>query len=204
MISSPLVKRFAQLQNYEDIFEKMREYTHQRTAESPDQLWFLEHAPVFTQGQAGKQEHILHAGSIPVVQSDRGGQVTYHGPGQLMIYTLFDLKRLDFTVTEFVSKLEQCIILLLKHYGIKAHTKEKAPGVYVDNEKICSLGLRVRHARAYHGLSLNVNMDLHPFTQINPCGFSQLTMTHIAAFVPNITLSQVIDDLLPILETLYE
>lgn len=204
MISPLLIKRFAGLQNYETIFESMRDYTYHRTTESLDQLWFLEHDPVFTQGQAGKQEHILNPGTIPVIQSDRGGQITYHGPGQLMIYTLIDLKRLSLTVTGFVSKLEHCIIELLKQYKIIATLKEKAPGVYVAGEKICSLGLRVRHARAYHGLSLNVNMDLQPFTQINPCGFSQLKMTQIAAFIPEITLSQVIDDLLPILETMYE
>lgn len=204
MIPTPIVKRFASLQNYESIFEKMRDYTYHRTPESADQLWFLEHSPVFTQGQAGKPEHILNPGAIPIIQSDRGGQVTYHGPGQLMIYTLIDLKRLSLHVTEFVAKLEQCIIILLKQYNIIAHTKEKAPGVYVAGEKICSLGLRVRHARAYHGLSLNVNMDLQPFTQINPCGFSQLKMTQISAFLPGITLSQVVDDLLPILEKMYE
>ena len=203
MIESPLIKHFAGLQNYQPIFESMREYTQQRTHESQDQIWFLEHTPVYTQGQAGKKEHILDP-AIPVIQSDRGGQITYHGPGQLMIYTLIDLKRLSFTVGGFVSRLEQSIVSLLTHFGIDAYSKDNAPGVYVGNAKICSLGLRVRHFRAYHGLSLNVNMDLHPFERINPCGFSQLSMTQIADFIPGITLSQVIPLLIPILEKMYE
>jgi lipoyl(octanoyl) transferase len=203
MISQPVVKQFSGLQNYQDIFDSMRAYTHQRKEDSLDQIWFLEHTPVYTQGQAGKAEHILdHA--IPVVQSDRGGQVTYHGPGQLMIYTLVDLKRLSLSVRGFVSSLEKNIIQLLAQYGIHAQIQEKAPGVYVNGAKICSLGLRVRHFRTYHGLSLNVNMDLEPFTRINPCGFRQLKMTQIAEFVPTISLDQVISDFLPLLETMYE
>lgn len=205
MISVPAVKRFATLQPYETIFQSMRDYTHQRTPECVDQLWYLEHAPVFTQGQAGKKEHILDAKTIPVIQSDRGGQVTYHGPGQLMIYTLVDLKRLALNIKQFISNLEQTVIKLLSQYDIHAHLKDNAPGVYVEGAKICSLGLRVRHGRTYHGLSLNVRMDLTPFSQINPCGFSQLRMTQISDFVPDITLKRVIDDIHPILmETMYE
>ncbi len=199
MIPSPSVTRFASVQAYETIFQDMRTYTHERTPDSVDQLWYLEHAPVFTQGQAGKKEHILDAKTIPVIQSDRGGQVTYHGPGQLMIYTLLDLKRLALNIKQFISCLEHSVIELLNHYDIHAHTKDNAPGVYVNNAKICSLGLRVRHARTYHGLSLNVKMDLTPFSQINPCGFSQLPMTQISDFVPDITLKRVIDDIHPIL-----
>lgn len=199
MISAPTVTRFACKQTYETIFQKMREYTHQRTPECMDLLWYLEHVPVFTQGQAGKKEHVLDAKTIPVVQSDRGGQVTYHGPGQLMVYTMIDLKRLSMGIKCFVSRLEQTVIELLSQYGIQAHLKDNAPGVYVDNAKICSLGLRVRHARTYHGLSLNVKMDLAPFSQINPCGSSQLKMTQISDFVSDITLERVIHDIHPIL-----
>lgn len=199
MISSPAVTRFASTQTYENIFQKMREYTLQRSTNCADQLWYLEHTPVFTQGQAGKKEHLLDAKTIPVIQSDRGGQVTYHGPGQLMVYTLVDLKRLSMGIKCFVSRLEQTVIELLSHYNIEAHLKDNAPGVYVNNAKICSLGLRVRHARTYHGLSLNVKMDLSPFSQINPCGFSQLKMTQISDFIPDITLERVINDIHPIL-----
>lgn len=199
MISPPTVTRFDNKQTYQDIFEKMRDFTHQRTLETPDAIWLLEHHPVFTQGQAGKKEHVLDPKTIPVIQSDRGGQVTYHGPGQLMIYTLVDLKRLAINIREYVTLLEQTVIKLLNHYGIKANTKENAPGVYVNDAKICSLGLRVRHGRTYHGLSLNVKMDLSPFSQINPCGFAQLPMTQISDFIPNITLDNVIDDVVPIL-----
>jgi lipoyl(octanoyl) transferase len=200
MTPSLSIRQFASLQPYSVIFEQMQEYTRQRSIDSPNALWFLEHEPVFTQGQAGKPEHILSAGNIPIVQSDRGGQVTYHGPGQLMIYALYDLKQLSLGLKDFVSRLENSIIMLLKKYDIPAATKNGAPGVYVADQKICSLGLRVRKGCTYHGMSLNVNMDLAPFTQINPCGFSQLTMTQIADFVPKITLEKVTTDLLPILE----
>jgi len=194
------VRQFNTLQPYGPIFAQMQAYTRQRDENAPDALWFLEHAPVFTQGQAGKPEHILDPRDIPIVQSDRGGQVTYHGEGQLMVYTLFDLKRLSFGLKQFVDTLEHSIIALLKTYKIAAHTQPGAPGVYVNKAKICSLGLRVKKGCTYHGISLNVNMDLAPFTQINPCGFSQLTMTQIADFVPSITVEKVIVDLLPILE----
>ncbi len=185
------LKTFSSFQEYQHIFQLMKGYTQERDEISQDALWLLEHQPVFTQGQAGKAEHVLNPGSIPLVQSDRGGQVTYHGPGQLMIYTLFDLKRLQLGIKDFVQILEQSIITMLKSYGINAHTQCKAPGVYVDNAKICSIGLRIRHFRAYHGLSLNVNMDLSPFKRINPCGFKQLKMTQISDFVPDITVDKV-------------
>jgi lipoyl(octanoyl) transferase len=184
---------------YSDIFQAMRSFTLQRTNSTPDAIWLLQHQPVFTQGQAGKAEHILQAGDIPIIQSDRGGQVTYHGPGQLMIYTLFDLKRLNLGLKSFVRKLEQSIIRLLNQYDILGHTQCNAPGVYVNNAKICSMGLRIRHYRAYHGLSLNIKMDLSPFSRINPCGFRELKMTQISDFVPNITVEQVSLDVLPYL-----
>ncbi|MBS0287095.1 MAG: lipoyl(octanoyl) transferase LipB [Proteobacteria bacterium] len=188
------VKRFKDPQAYENIYALMRQFTLNRQADTQDELWLLEHQPVFTQGQAGKAEHLLNPGVIPVIQSDRGGQVTYHGPGQLMIYALFDLKRLQLGIKDFVQKLEQSVITLLKSYGIEAHTQCKAPGVYVDNAKICSLGLRIRHYRAYHGMSLNVKMDLSPFSRINPCGFKQLTMTQISEHVPDISVEKVAKD----------
>lgn len=193
-----------QPQPYERVFQHMREFTLNRCEQTPDQIWFLQHEAVYTQGQAGKAEHILNPGQIPIVQTDRGGQVTYHGPGQLMIYVLADLKRLDYGIKVFVQHLQNSIILLLKQYGVSAHTLEHAPGVYVQGAKICSLGLRVRKSRSYHGMSLNVNMDLSPFKGINPCGFQQLQMIQIKDFIPDITLEKVQKDLLPLLiEQLY-
>lgn len=194
-----LIRQFATIQEYNATFGQMREFTKARSSETPDEIWFLEHLPVFTQGLAGKAEHVLAPGDIPIVQSDRGGQVTYHGPNQLMIYTLFDLKRLKIGIKAFVSHLENSIIHLMSGYGVTAHTVCGAPGVYVDNAKICSLGLRVTKGCTYHGLCLNVNLDLEPFSRINPCGFKQLKMTRISDFVPDITLQQVIADLTPIL-----
>lgn len=198
-VPSPIVARFESLQPYDTIFQKMRDYTHARTAHSADQIWLLEHAPVFTQGQAGKAEHVRDPGNIPVIQSDRGGQITYHGPGQLMIYVLMDLTRLELTVRPFITCLEQSLLTLLKHYSIIGHTRDNAPGVYVNDAKIASLGLRIRHGRSYHGISINVNMDLSPFSRINPCGFTQLAMTQLREYVPTITVSRVMDDFLPIL-----
>lgn len=195
------VSQFSTLQPYQPLYEEMKEYTRLRTPNSPDAIWLLEHQAVFTQGLAGKKEHILDAGNIPIIQSDRGGQVTYHGPGQLMIYTLMDLKRLNMGVKPFVRHLENAIIELLQQYNITGHTQCDAPGVYVDNAKICSLGLRVSRGCAYHGLSLNVNMDLSPFKRINPCGFHLLQMTQISDFIPNIGIQTVMQDVLPILLT---
>ena len=194
------VRRFELSQPYERIFHKMKEFTHMRNGNTLDELWLLEHDAVFTQGQAGKPQHILNAGDIPIIQSDRGGQVTYHGPGQLMIYALCDLKRLNFTIKEFVDRLEESVISLLKMYNISSQRQEGAPGIYVDNAKICSLGIRVRKGCAYHGMSLNVNMDLSPFNRINPCGFSKLKMTQISEFQSNIEIHSVITDFIPLLE----
>lgn len=186
-------------QPYLPLFQQMRDFTLKRQENTSDEIWFLQHEGVYTQGQAGKAEHIFNPGLIPIIQTDRGGQVTYHGPGQLMIYVLADLKRLNYGIKPFVQRLFESIILLLKHYGITAHTLDDAPGVYVDGAKICSLGLRVRKFRTYHGMSLNVNMDLSPFKGINPCGFQQLKMTQISDFIPQIDLKTVQQDLLPIL-----
>jgi lipoyl(octanoyl) transferase len=163
----------------------MTEFTNQRTAETFDQLWLVEHPPVFTQGQAGKAEHLLFPGDIPVVQTDRGGQVTYHGPGQLVAYPLLDLKRLKIGVRDLVTHIEQTIIATLAHYQISSAAKPDAPGVYVEGKKIASLGLRVRRGCSFHGLALNVDMDLSPFLQINPCGYEGLAMTQIKDLIPN-------------------
>ena len=177
----------------------MRELTLARTPDAPDELWFLEHPPVFTQGQAGKAEHVLDAGDVPVVQSDRGGQVTYHGPGQLVVYVLLDLQRLGYGIRSLVSRLEQAMIDCLAGYGIAATARREAPGVYVDGRKIGSLGLRVRKGCSYHGLALNVAMDLSPFNRINPCGFRGLAMTQVSALGGPAELARVSMDLEPLL-----
>ena len=163
----------------------MTDFTNQRTPETIDQLWLVEHPPVFTQGQAGKAEHLLFPGDIPVVQSDRGGQVTYHGPGQLVAYPLLDLRRLKIGVRELVTSIEQTIVATLTYYGIESAAKPDAPGVYVNGDKIASLGLRVRRGCSFHGLALNVAMDLAPFQRINPCGYQGLAMTQMKDLLPN-------------------
>lgn len=162
----------------------MTDFTNQRTPETPDELWLVEHAPVFTQGQAGKPEHLLLPGNIPVVQTDRGGQVTYHGPGQLVAYPLLDLRRLKMGVRDLVTAIEQTIVATLEAYGIEAYSKSDAPGVYVAGNKIASLGLRVRRGCSFHGLALNVDMDLEPFQRINPCGYQGLAMTQMRDLLP--------------------
>jgi lipoyl(octanoyl) transferase len=172
-------------QDYTQCWQAMTDFTNQRTADTPDQLWLVEHPPVFTQGQAGKSEHLLFPGEIPVVQTDRGGQVTYHGPGQLVAYPLLDLKRLKIGVRDLVTSIEETIITTLAHYQITSTAKPDAPGVYVDGKKIASLGLRVRRGCSFHGLALNVDMDLSPFLQINPCGYEGLAMTQIKDLTPN-------------------
>jgi lipoyl(octanoyl) transferase len=168
-------------QEYASCWQAMQDFTNQRTPETMDEIWLLEHAPVFTQGQNGKPEHLLNPREIPVVQTDRGGQVTYHGPGQLMIYTLIDLRRKQLNVRELVTKLEQSIVDLLAEYKISAAAKREAPGVYVQGKKIASIGLRIRRGCSYHGIAFNIAMDLEPFSRINPCGFKSLEMTQFAA-----------------------
>jgi lipoyl(octanoyl) transferase len=185
------------LQEYDRTFTRMKTLTLARTETSPDEIWLLEHPPVFTQGQAGKAEHILDAGLIPVVQTDRGGQVTYHGPGQLVGYFLIDLRRLGIGIRRFVSILEDSVVQTLSEYGITAAPRPDAPGVYVSGAKICSLGLRVRHGCSYHGIAFNVNMDLSPFARINPCGFKNLSVTQVQDFVPEITTAAVAKRLIP-------
>lgn len=175
--------------DYQPTWEAMRKFTDTRTAETSDELWLLEHPPVFTLGQAGKPEHILDAGTIPLVKTDRGGQVTYHGPGQLTAYCLFDLKRMNIGPRTFVEKTEDAIVNLLQGLGIPAEANRNAHGVYVNGKKIASIGLRIRKGCSYHGLSLNVNMDLAPFTRINPCGYAGLEMTQIKDFLGDATPS---------------
>jgi lipoyl(octanoyl) transferase len=155
----------------------MQTFTSNRSAKNSDELWLVEHDPVFTQGMAGKAEHILAPRDIPVVQVDRGGQVTYHGPGQQMLYVLIDLKRYRLSVRDLVSCLENSVINLFKDFSVSALARADAPGVYVDSKKVCSLGLRIRRGCSFHGLALNVNMDLSPFRRINPCGYAALEMT---------------------------
>lgn len=155
----------------------MRDFTDSRVDDTPDELWVCEHPPVYTQGQAGKKEHVLNAANIPVVQSDRGGQVTYHAPGQTIVYTLFNLKRAGFGIREMVVRLENSAIALLAEYGIDAQSRRDAPGVYVGGAKIAALGLRVRRGCTYHGIALNIDPDLGPFLGINPCGYEGLSVT---------------------------
>ncbi len=166
-------------QDYEHVWQDMKTFTHSRDKHTSDEVWLVEHQPVFTQGQAGKPEHVLCPGKIPIVKSDRGGQVTYHGPGQIVIYPLLDIKRLKIGVRDLVNALENATIELLRSLNIKSNAKPDAPGVYVDDEKIASLGLRVRKGYSFHGIAINVDMDLEPFNRINPCGFAQLKMTQI-------------------------
>lgn len=174
--------------DYAATLDAMRAYTDRRTDDSPDQLWLLQHPAVFTQGQAGKAEHLLAPGDIPVVQVDRGGQVTYHGPGQWVVYLLLDLRRRGMGVRTLVSLIEQSIVSLLAEYGIAAAADPSAPGVYVGGRKIASLGLRVRRGCSYHGLSLNVDMDLEPFQRINPCGHAGLEVVSMATLLSDIAL----------------
>jgi lipoyl(octanoyl) transferase len=169
------------IQSYRPIWQKMQDFTDQRTPETADEIWLVEHEPVFTQGQAGKAEHILAAGNIPVVQVDRGGQVTYHGPGQQMLYILIDVRRNKLGIRHLVNGLENCIVGLMADYAIEAYAKKDAPGVYVNEQKLCSVGLRIRKGCSFHGLALNVNMDLSPFRRINPCGYAGMEMIDCAA-----------------------
>lgn len=192
LIVRHLTKQYA----YTPVWQAMQHFIQQRQADSIDEVWLLQHKPVFTQGLAGKDEHILNPHGIPIVRSDRGGQVTYHGPGQLMVYTLLDLKRLGLYPRRLVQSLQQCVIDYLASLQIDAVEQADAPGVYVQKAKICSIGLRIRKGCSYHGIALNVAMDLTPFSYINPCGHRQLAMTQISQFHENITLNQVAEGLI--------
>ena len=191
-------------QPYEATWEKMRDFTDNRTESTVDEIWLLEHPPVFTQGLAGKPEHVLNPHDIPIVQTDRGGQVTYHGPGQLVIYPLLNLKRKNIHARQLVSTLEQSVITYLKTLEISAASQCKAPGVYVDGAKICSIGLRIRKGSSYHGIALNVDMDLTPFRYINPCGYQGMQMTQIKTLQPIITMKDVKANIVPIILEKFE
>lgn len=164
---------------YQETFAAMQAFTAQRDGQDADQIWLAEHEPVFTQGQAGRSRHVLAAGDIPVLQSDRGGQITYHGPGQILAYLLFDLRRMGLSVRGLVSGIENAVIAVLDGYGIAAAARRDAPGVYVRGAKVAALGLRVRRGCSYHGLSFNIDMDLEPFQRINPCGMAELRVTQL-------------------------
>lgn len=185
---------------YEPTWRAMQTFTDQRTAETSDEVWFLEHPPVYTLGLAGKEEHLLCQTDIPVVKIDRGGQVTYHGPGQLVAYLLIDFKRLGIGVRELVRRIENSVIDLLAEFGIVANGDVNAPGVYVNGEKIAALGLRIKNGAVYHGLSLNVDMDLTPFTWINPCGYTNLKVTQMKDLGAHISVEEAAWRLLPHLE----
>ena len=185
-----LVKHLG-LVDYVSTWQTMQDFTSQRDPQSDDEIWLLEHPPVYTQGLAGKPEHLLAATSIPVIKTDRGGQITYHGPGQLVAYVLYDLKHAGMSVRELVRRIEQALIDVLQDYGITASRKTSAPGVYVHGAKIAALGLRVRRGCSYHGLSFNVAMDLAPFSAINPCGYAGLEVTDLARLGVRASMSEV-------------
>ncbi|WP_302378200.1 lipoyl(octanoyl) transferase LipB [uncultured Enterobacter sp.] len=187
MYQDKILVRHLGIQPYEPVSQAMHDFTDMRDDTTPDEIWLVEHMPVFTQGQAGKAEHLLMTGDIPVIQSDRGGQVTYHGPGQQVMYVLLNLKRRKLGVRELVTLLEQTVVNTLAEYGIDAHPRADAPGVYVGEKKICSLGLRIRKGCSFHGLALNINMDLTPFQRINPCGYAGMEMTQMRQWVATAT-----------------
>ena len=192
-----LVVRELGRQVYEPVWRSMQAFTDSRNDSTPDEIWFTEHEPVFTLGLNAAPEHLLAPGDIPVVQIDRGGQVTYHGPGQLMIYPLIDLHRAGLGVRDLVTALEQCVVDLAAEHGIAAASRCDAPGVYVDGAKLASVGLRIRRGASFHGMALNVDADLEPFSRINPCGFKDLEMTDLARLGGDRELAIVRDRLLP-------
>ncbi|WP_375753090.1 lipoyl(octanoyl) transferase LipB [Vibrio sp. HN007] len=194
-VADKLIVKYLGLQEYEPVWRAMHEFTDTRTDETVDEVWLVEHKPVFTQGQAGKEEHLLKTGDIPVVQSDRGGQVTYHGPGQLVAYFMINLRRKNLGVRDLVTHIENLVIKTLDSLGIQSAARPDAPGVYVDGRKICSLGLRIRKGCSFHGLALNINMDLAPFLRINPCGYAGMEMVQVSELGGPNDLLQVSDEL---------
>lgn len=196
-----MIIRYLGLKPYTDSLNEMRQFTHARHDNTPDECWLLEHPAVYTQGQAGQPKHIIKPLMLPVVQSDRGGQITYHGPGQLICYLLLDLKRRKLSISALVNQLEECIIILLQQIEINAHRRCRAPGVYVDEKKIASVGLRIKNGCSYHGAALNIAMDLTPFNDINPCGFQGLAMTQVSTYHPAITVTDISTRFKPILLT---
>lgn len=199
-LETQLVVRQLGQQEYRACWQAMQKFTDNRTDETPDEMWLLEHPPIFTQGQSGNAAHILNPGEIPVIPIDRGGQVTYHGPGQLVVYTLVDIKRKKLSIRQFVTQLEKSVIDLLQHYDIEAETKCTAPGVYINDKKICSIGLRIRKGCTFHGLALNIDMDLQPFTRINPCGYAGLQMTQLKEWASIVDLNEVKEKLVQCLK----
>ncbi len=185
-----LVKTLGQ-QPYEPVWQAMQSFTEQRTSETLDEIWLLEHDPVFTLGRNAKKEHILNAGDIPIIEIDRGGQVTYHGPGQLIVYLMIDIKRRALGVRKLVTLIEQSIISTLNEYQLNARAKQQAPGVYIGDAKIAALGLRIKKGCSFHGLSLNLSMDLTPFKQINPCGYKELEVVQLSDYIEDVELSKV-------------
>lgn len=191
-----LIVRQQGLADYETVWSLMKAFVDQRHDDTADEIWLLQHHPVFTLGQAGKEEHILNPGKIKVVRSDRGGQVTYHGPGQLVVYLLLDIARLNIGVRQLVTGIESAIISLLQTHGLTGESIKSAPGVYIEGKKIASLGLRIRKGRCYHGLSLNVDMDLSPFTGINPCGYKSMEVTQLKDYGIRQTVDQIGEQLI--------
>ncbi len=181
LVDNCLIIRHLGIRPYLETWQAMQSFTNNRDDNTSDEVWLVEHSPVFTQGQAGKAEHLLQSTDIPIVQSDRGGQITYHAPGQLIAYFLLNLKRKKIGVRELVTQLEEIVIATLAKDNIVAHSRQEAPGVYVGERKICSLGLRIRKGCSFHGLALNVNIELAPFSQINPCGYPGMVMTKTQA-----------------------
>ena len=209
--ASTVIIRQLGTKHYEPVWQAMQRFTDERDQNTQDEIWLVEHPPVFTQGQAGKAEHILMPGDIPVVQVDRGGQVTYHGPGQQVIYLLLNIKRRKLGVRHLVTAMENAVVGLLANYEITAYPKPDAPGVYVDEKKVCSLGLRIRNGCSFHGLALNVNMDLSPFQRINPCGYAGMEMIDTATLngpqslvEAGVALTELLLDALSITDTEYK
>ena len=190
MPSDTPIVRYLGLTDYQPTWQAMKDFTQQRDEQTLDEIWITEHPPVFTQGHNGKPEHLLNPGDIPVIQIDRGGQVTYHGPGQLVVYCLLNIQRLNFGVRALVTHIENTLVEFLADHQILAAARPDAPGVYVDQAKIAALGLRIRKGCCYHGLSLNIDMDLTPFDRINPCGYKGLAVTQMSDFGVDIKLEQ--------------
>ena len=178
-LPQPVIRQLGRV-DYQPTWDAMKRFTEERSAETPDEIWFLEHPPVFTLGMNAKPEHVLAPGDIPVVQIDRGGQVTYHGPGQLVVYPLIDLRRAALGVRDLVTALERSVIDYVAQLGVTAESRRSAPGVYVNDKKLASVGIRIRRGASYHGIALNVSLDIEPFTRINPCGYAGLQVTRLA------------------------
>ncbi len=189
--SDRVLIKYLGLQAYQPIWSAMQDFTIQRNADSYDEIWLLEHPSIFTMGRNAQAEHILETSNIPIINSDRGGQITYHGPGQLVIYLMIDIKRRTLGVRKLITLIEQSIIDTLNDYQLNAYAKKEAPGVYINNAKIAALGLRIKKGCTFHGLSLNIAMDLSPFKQINPCGYKNLPIVQLSDYISDIKMSQV-------------